>query len=616
MNERDALERLGKKLDARGEAAAPVHRTELFSRASGARGMWDAPTEAARAPRRPGLRPVEYLFIGSAAFFVIATAAAAIIFFSGGNTVSTKNVDIAISGPTSIRAGDTVPLQVTITNRNAVPMQLVDLIVEYPAGTRSAADVTTDLPRTRESLGTIAPGDSVNKTERAVIFGQANTSVSIKVTVEYRVQSSNAIYHADQTYMAPISASPASITITSDTQAIAGQDGTIAVTVTSNVTEVLSNVLLVAQYPPGFAFTSSTPAPIAASVWNLGDIEAGGTRTITLHGTFNAEDGETRVIHFTAGPQSGSNTITAPLALGDLAVTVTKPFIGAALTLDGASDTTHTVQRGASIKGNLHWVNNLSDPAQNVEIHIVLDGAILDRNSVRADHGFYRSADNTIIFNPKTDPALQTIAPGTSGDEAFTFATLPVSQGTFKNPQINVTVSVNGTRASAGNVPTAVTSGASAKVVVASDLALTAGLSRSIFQNSGSLPPKVDHPTTYTVSWTVTNSANAVANVAVSGVLPTYATYNNLEQGDGVVSAGAGGVVTWNVGDMAAGESRTVSFQILVTPSLSQVGIAPSVISDQRVTAFDRFTGGQVQGSAPVLTTQSGTTLQQGAVVP
>lgn len=613
-----SLERLEKKLTTREEAPEGPERSRLFEKGTGAPEGWDAPAQRVR--KRFGLRPLEILFVASVAFFVIAGAIAALLIFSGTNTVSAKNVGIAIDGPTAVRAGDTLPLQIAITNHNSVDMELTDLVVEFPTGSRSETDVSVTLPRTRESLGTIHAGESVNRTARAVVFGKQGQNLEVKVSVEYRVASSNAIFVAPATYTVPVSESPATVTVNSLSEAVSGQAMTITVTVASNVTDILSDMILTADYPPGFTFTSATPAPLTGNTaWRLGDIEALGKRTITIRGTFTAEDGEERVIRFSAGTKGANEgEIAAPLAAGDATVTVKKPFVGIALALDGGQGAEHTVVRGAPIRGDVTWTNNLPDAVEDVTIEVALKGAILDRTSVFTTQGFYRSQDNTIVFSRQNDPRLATVGPGASAVSTFSFATLPLSAGTFRNPQLDVVVTVHARRVGDSNVPEEITSSATSKILVATDLALSAALSRTgIFTNTGPIPPKADVESTYTVIWTVTNTANSVANASVSATLPSYVRYTGMASpGEDVSFNAVGGVVTWKIGDLSEGASRTVSFQIGFTPSVSQVNQTPVLVSNQRAYGFDRFTKTQIEKTAQPLSSQSGLSPQQGSVVP
>jgi hypothetical protein len=212
MSDDGALERLSKKINT-PEGTGEVLRSEVSNRVPSAPREWGAPPTGASVKKRFRITLLEVVFGGSVVFFVGAVVFAFLLLFSGNNTVSTKNVDIAVSGPTEIGAGNTLDLQVVITNRNTVPMELPDLIVEFPAGTRSDADVSVELPRVRKSLSTIEPGQSVHETVRAVLFGQEGSEAIVKASVEYRVPASNAIFFAEATYSALINQAPASITV-------------------------------------------------------------------------------------------------------------------------------------------------------------------------------------------------------------------------------------------------------------------------------------------------------------------------------------------------------------------------------------------------------------------
>jgi hypothetical protein len=621
MADKSALERLEKKLDDRsGETG--VKRSQFFGRKAGTTPQAWAGEPVRQAQGRPRrMRMIEVVFICSLVFFVFAAAAATLLFFSGTNTVSTRNVSIAVAGPTSIRAGDSVPLTIVVTNRNSVPMQLTDLVIEFPSGTRSEADVSVALPRIRETLGDIAPGESVNKTVSSRIFGTAGTDATVHISVEYRVPSSNAIFHSETSYTAPISESPAAITVQGLAEAVSGQSTTLTITVASNVTSVLSHMILVAGYPPGFSFTSSSPAPLPGSAaWNLGDIEPGGKRTVTVTGVLIGDDGDSRVVHFTAGAASTANpaTVSAPLATSDMTFAIAKPFVSASLTLDGDAGATHVVRRGHAVRADVAWQNNLPTRVQDLDIEVKLNGAILDRTSVQPDKGFFRSADNTVIFSSGYDPSFADVAPGASGVASFIFNSLPLGSGVFKNPQMDLTVTVTARRLSDTNVPETITSSASASAAVATDISLQSVLSRAgAFTNTGPIPPKADQESTYTVTWVVSNTSNAVANTSVSAVLPSYVRYTGLATlGEDVSYNAVGGIVTWKIGDLAEGAGRSVSFQIGITPSVSQVNQSPTLVSDQRISALDRFTGTTIESTAVSLTTQSGSTFQLGNVVP
>ena len=91
-----------------------------------------------------------YFFFGALLFFALAAVYAAFIFFGGSNIVSSENIDLQITGPVSVNSGEKITLVLDIRNRNRTPLEVVDLVVEYPKGTRSAEDGREELPRYRE----------------------------------------------------------------------------------------------------------------------------------------------------------------------------------------------------------------------------------------------------------------------------------------------------------------------------------------------------------------------------------------------------------------------------------------------------------------------------------
>lgn len=620
MPQDDALERLEKKLDA-SEKGERVNRSPLYERAHHAPKGWQSPEHTRPKKTRGTFGVLETVFIASIIFFIITALISVLLLVSGNNTVSTKNVDIVVSGPTEIGAGETLSLQVVVTNRNAVPMQLTDLVLEFPPGTRSDADISVELPRLRESLGTIEPGESINRTIRATVFGEAGSDVSVKASVEYRVPSSNAIFVGETAYLTKINKSPAAIVVDIFKETISGQSVSFTVSVSSNAPELLTDILLLAEYPPGFSFTSSQPGPSAGSAsWSLGDIEPGGSRSVTIHGVFAGEDGDERAIHFTAGSRRAGrdDMITAPLAASSATVSITKPFLSAALALNGSVSPEQTIQRGSEVRGDIRWTNNLPVRAQDVEIELAMHGSIIDRATVNGEQGFFRSGNQTIIWSKESLPRLGDVPPGDSDVVSFSFKTLPVTAGFFKNPELTFTVTARARRLSESNVPEIVQSTASTHVVVATELSLRADLVRgTVFSDTGPVPPKVDTETTYTVLWTASNSSNAVANGTVSAILPSYVRWTgSVSPEDGSVSySPVGGIVTWDIGDLPENRSKTVSFQIGVTPSISQVSSTPNLVTNQRVSGFDRFARITIEGVARALTTAS-LSGQSGLVVP
>ena len=77
----------------------------------------------------------------------------------------------------------------------------------------------------------------------------------------------------------------------------------------------------------------------------------------------------------------------------------------------------------------------------------------------------------------------------------------------------------------------------------------------------------------------------------------------------------AGRLVSWDVGDVAIGQNKSVSFQVGFMPSISQVALVPVIVSSQEFSGVDRFVRYKVEGSTPPLTTASASVSSNGGTV-
>jgi hypothetical protein len=620
--QKGALARLQNALYSRGarnKAVRETKRHSLHDRYYGVAKEWQKdPEEEELPPSRPSKQrssALSFFLLASVVFFVISVGAAIALFFSGSSTVSNDNIDIAISGPIAIPGGKELSLQITIKNRNPVALELADMLVEYPDGTRSAVDAREPLLRLREPLGTIEPGQEVRKTIRASLFGQENDTKDIAVTIEYRIEGSNAIFFKEEGYRVIISSAPLTLLVDAPDELVSGQDITVTVDVVSNSTSLIQDVLLIAEYPFGFELTSSNPpATFDTSVWRLGDIPPEGKRTVKLQGRFIGQDGEERVIRFRAGVAKGSEErdITAELGTYTAEFSIKQPFISLDVALDGSTEEVRIVRAGDQVRGDIAWVNNLPTQVFDAEIAIKFSGDALDKEEVRVSKGFYDSVANTIRFTKETMDDLATLSPGTRDRASFSFKTHDISSGiSFEEPEILLSISVSGRRVSETNVPEAIESTETRRVQLATDLLLS---SRAVyttgpFTNTGPLPPKAEEETTYTIIWSLTNSSNSVTGAKVVATLPSFVRWVGVVDTplESVSFNPVGGILTWSVGDVAAHTGyqtspREVAFQIALVPSISQVGKTPTLIGEQTLSGTDRFTKIQVGGVGKALT--------------
>jgi hypothetical protein len=534
---------------------------------------------------------------------VVAAGASAFLFFSGKNTVSTDNIDLVVQGPTSVAGGDMVPLSIVIANKNPVSLENATLEIDFPAGTRSAQDVTKDYQRYSENVGTITSGMTLSRSVKAVLFGGQGTRVIIPVTLSYGTGGSNATFVKHTEYTLTISTAPLSVSLDSISETVSGKPFTITATVRSNATAPMSGVVLSSAFPNGYLLSSSSISPVGTN-FLLGTFLPGTEKKITFTGTLTGQNSDERVFRFIVGTaKSAQDTSLAVSYMTQTAnVKIAAPFLAATLKVNGSSVETPVVAPGTNVSVSVSWTNTLPVSVQNASIEVALGGATLNIGSVETQNGFYRSADRTIIFNRDTSPALGMLSPGAKGSGTFTFTTLPT--GTSQNASIVLSLSIAGEREGQSGVPEQVTASLSKTIKIASAISLSASsfYTSGPFSNSGPIPPKPNVPTTYSIVWNLMNGGNDIADGSVTATLPSYVTYTGLTSpADGSISFNSSSrTVTWRIGDIPSGSSPQGAFQVSIIPSTSQSGSAPNLTSVPLFSGFDRFAQVQIttQGTA------------------
>src|ERR1035437_7627153 len=519
----DSIENLKKSLYSRN---TPDIRTRRRFRASPEETDlpkdWEHPAEKVSEPtlnteyRDHSMSFFTKIFIGSAAFFLICLGLGAYLFFNGSNLISANHLDVTINGPVSIAGGTPFSFNVQVTNKNNVKLTTVDLEVDFPTGSVNPTNTTNEQKTYQTLMDDISPGGVTQRTVNADLYGQENSTKEITIKVFYHVPGSNATFEKDKTYDILISSSPLTMSISSFNQVTAGQKFDMTVTLTSNSQSTIKNVLMNAVYPFGYSFVSSDQKPLAdKATWNVGDIAPGQSKTITLSGTLQGQDQDSRVFHFLAGAANAGSPSVIGTEYIDTSETVTlqKPFITTTISFDSNDTSTgdYVGQFSKPINVTISWFNNLPDAVSNAEIHLQLSGSAFGKAGVVANGGLYDSASGEITWDKTNTPALQSIP--ASGSGSITFAIEPQDLGTLAipitNPSIHLSISVDGQRTSESNVPQALTESVSRSIKIASSIALSAQALHTTgpFINSGPFPPRAEATTTYTIIWTIANSS-------------------------------------------------------------------------------------------------------------
>lgn len=536
-------------------------------------------------------------------FFVLSVAVSSLYIMLGQNTVSGSNIALGVSGPFTVAGGDVISLQIGITNENNVAIESATLVVEYPPGTRSGDDENKELFSERIALDAgIAPGETYNLPIKARVFGEENQESSIRVSVEYRVTGSSATFYKEAApHRFKIGSAPVVMKIDSESTISSGQETTIKLTVTSNSSSPINNLIVRADYPSGFEFTESVPATVSGrNVWSIPELKPEESASIEIKGIVIGTESEKYVVKFTTGVSDGrTNELASVLAVADTEFSLEEPFLAIDLRVNNSSDQTVTIAPGEQATVSLVLRNNLDTTIHDGLVEVRLSGNALYNTDVSVNNGYYDANANTVRFDVSKVSSLKKIDPDSTVNLSFSLS--PEATG-IETPQIKMDVSASARRVSAGSAREQIADTISRTIKLESRPTVSQEV---LGAESGPVPPRAGETTKYEIRWQLENSANSISGAVVTATLPSYVEWTGETSGSGAWSYNPSTrTVEWRAGSINAGSGASGDFQVNFLPSSSLAGRTPTLVEAAYLRSNDNFTGSVLRFTAQAITTE------------
>lgn len=534
-------------------------------------------------------------------FFLVAAGFSGVYLYFGGNTISNENISVSIDGPSSVGGGEVIDLMIEVSNQNTAPLQAATLNVRFPNGTQSPDEEGKELLRETIALETVESGEVVTIPVRAQLFGEEDEEKQISVEMEYRLQGSNGTFKANtDPHIVKINSSPVSIVIKSLEQVSSGQATDVELVVRSNSPTTLHNLIVKAEYPYGFDFTGSKPAPVSGqNVWIVNELKPNEESSIEIKGLVTGLPSDERVIRASVGvsDQEDSYDLVSVFSADDFEYAIEQQFVNFDITINRQSGETVVIEEGTAVNVDIDFTNPLENTLYDAEVIVELSGTALKEDQIIVSNGFYDSIKNAVIFDRTNVSDLEVVQPADT--ISLNFQIKP-DTSIRNTPEVSMVVSARGRRLRESSAIEALVGSETRMVKFASE----ASLLSSVTYQSGQLPPVAEKLTQYTVSLRVESGSNDLIDGEVTATLPNYVTWLDLSSGDGSLTfSPTSRTILWDVGDVGSNGAATASFTIGFMPSLSQVGEVPTLLSSQSFKATDRFTNTIVRGGSGALTT-------------
>lgn len=530
-------------------------------------------------------------------FFVLSVLLSSVYMLFGGNTVSGSNISIGITGPFTIGGGETMPIQIGVTNNNSIGIAAATIVVEYPSGTRSDEGEGKELFTERIPVSSsISSGETRNIPLRVRVFGEENQESEIKVSIEYRVEGSSATFYKEaEPLRFKISHAPVVIKVEAEKNISADQETRVKLIVTSNSSSPLYDLAVKAEYPSSFDFVRADPTPSSGrNIWRISELAPEASTTIDLYGKFAGSAGEEYVLKFVAGISSNRepNSLSSVLAVSNTEFSLEDPFLSTKVTINGQENETISVSPGSQTNVVIDLTNNSRSTVHNASISVSLTGNAISDSNVSVSGGYYDSNTRKVYFSSGTSNDLERLNSGDTRKFSFSFRT---AAGNISSPQVLLEVSAAGRRLAETNAREEITGTLKRTIKVAGELNTSGQIADVV---SGPIPPVVGKATGYRLELSAGNSGNPVTGAVVTATLPTYIDWAGDTSGSGVWNYDqTSRTLEWRAGSIPSGAVVKGTFGISILPSASLVGKNPVLIDNIQLRADDSFTGTVLRAS-------------------
>ncbi|MDO8600345.1 MAG: hypothetical protein Q7R73_01840 [bacterium] len=555
-----------------------------------------------------------------ASFLIVLTLtlAGSLLFIFYQLRFGKSAVSIRIFGNEEAAAGSTEHWQVEVQNKSGVLLKDIELIFNFPEGSVPLSDdeTVTRSGRARILFGELPTGEAIQTEFSARLFGKSADEKYARATVVYRRENLTSRLSEVAEFVTRISRIPLVISVLLPQEVSPDQEVDTEISISSDALSPFENLSIRAEYPDGFSFRRSDPAPREGdSLWTLASLKPGESFSIKISGTLVGDPADVKIFSAGAGEYNAETKEWRPLLVSLGETRITSPPLFVRTEINGSRKP--VVRVGERLNVVVKYKNSSGETLRDVFVETRVSENLLDVKTLDVDDGVFDGTRRVIIWNPASVSELKELAPGSGGELAFSVAmrgTLPIIDSTSKNFIISVRSLIDtsivpeafaGKKLGFEDVLTA---------KVASRLSLDAGafFFHPVIKNNGPLPPRVKQATEYAIVWKLSTLANDMQDVKVVGLLPGNVRWTNQVTGDfqdKLHFNPSSGEVIWEPGKIVAGTgvirpAATIAFQVSVTPGEDVIRKAAELVKDIRFFGRDSFTDLRFEDDHREITTE------------
>lgn len=520
-------------------------------------------------------------------FFIIFLAIIVGIFglwYWQRNIWSKDKITLEIIAPQEVKLAQEVEYIVRYKNNSDTRLDEPELTFEYPSGSIIIGENPSRVIKGSSDLGDgIYPNEEKTFSFKARLLGKEGEAKIAKAALSYRPKNLKARYESSTDRTTIITSVPLSLQLLFPQNIEPSKEFRFTTSYLSSLDYSLSDVRIQAEYPNGFEFIESVPKSLEQTEWKIPVLNKSQSGSIEITGLLSSEINEIKEFRAKLVIWQEGKFVT--LSEAEAKIQLAKPSIYLRQEINANPE--YTALPGDWLHYEIYFKNIGEDALENLSLNCKLEGDAFDFQTIKSDRGISHAGDNSVSFDWKKIPTLKYLAPMDEGKVDF-FIGLKDDLGNTKNPALLNKVFI-------GQLEQDFKTKISSKL----EIIQKGYYQDDVFGNSG-LPPTVGQTTTYTITWQVKNYYSDATDAKVTAVLPqgielTGKIFPENETSKFVFDPNSRNIV-WSVGDLIRGAGLlevgpNISFQIAFTPTASQRGQSPDIITETKITAEDSWTG-------------------------
>lgn len=518
----------------------------------------------------------------------------AYVFFgrNGNPTPVSNQVGLTITGPDKVDSGSEAQFHIQFHNGEDGDLTNVHVDLIYPGNFQFKSSTPSAKTASGQSfdLPIVKKGQNGDLVVRGILKGATGEDKQIVAKLYYRLSTFNSTFQVEQTFHTMIQPPKLTFEITGPAEVPIGQDTSLTLNYSNVSGHDYENLAITLIYPDEFKFTASSVPPAKSNnYWNIGHLETGSSGHIDVSGSFIGENLDEQLLTGMLGQVISGNFAA------QIVSTATFRLKSAPLGVFQEADPSDHVGLGNSIEYTINYSNESAIGLTNLVITDTFDTNLVDTSRLAVSDAVITGS--TITWKAATNRSLALLSPSQKGEVHFSLPLKSSLPATVKNQIIKNSVTI-----SSAEITTPIRA-------QDTEVKLSGNLKFDIVGDfvSGAQPMQVGKKSVYAITFLLSSTSNDMESAEVVAGLPLPpSAWNDVVIPDSEKSRlhydASSGIIRWDVGDLPAFTGKLtpaakVTFQLEVTPNVSDQGQAIKLLSDIKASARDSFTNENLSSS-------------------